>query len=101
MTGQRVRGTLRAAAALLAASALLSGCGVLPGGTGGSPGSVVVMTWAPVGTSRTNMPGMLAMAQVYEKYAHDHGGFGGRQLKVLTCNERDNITAVRDCAQQA
>jgi ABC-type branched-subunit amino acid transport system substrate-binding protein len=59
------------------------------------------MTWAPVGTNATNMPGMLAMAQVYEKYANDHGGFGGRKLKVLTCNERDDIVAVRDCAQQA
>lgn len=101
MTGQRVRGTRRAAVALLAASALLSGCGVLPGGTGGSPGPVVVMTWAPVGTSATNMPGMLAMAQVYEKYANDQGGFGGRKLKVLTCNERDDIVGVRNCAQQA
>jgi len=101
MTEQRVRGTLRAAAALLSASALLSGCGVIPGVTGGSPGPVVVMTWAPVDTDGTNMPGMLAMAQVYEKYANDRGGFGGRKLKVLTCNEHDTIIGVRNCAQQA
>ncbi|WP_245791117.1 type 1 periplasmic-binding domain-containing protein [Actinacidiphila rubida] len=44
---------------------------------------------------------MLAMAQVYEKYAKDHDSFGGRPLKVLTCNERDDIVAVRKCAQEA
>ncbi|MEE4545425.1 ABC transporter substrate-binding protein [Streptomyces sp. V4-01] len=101
MTAQRARGIRRTALALLAASALLSGCGVIPGGTGGSPGPVVVMTWAPVDTNGTNKPGMLAMAQVYEKYVNARGGIGGRKLKVLTCNERDDSAAVRDCARQA
>ncbi|WP_262412609.1 ABC transporter substrate-binding protein [Actinacidiphila acidipaludis] len=59
------------------------------------------MTWAPVGTNGTNMDGMLAMAQVYEKYANDRGGLGGRKLKVLTCNEHDTIIGVRTCAQEA
>jgi hypothetical protein len=59
------------------------------------------MTWAPVGTNGTNKPGMLAMAQVYEKYINARGGIGGRKLKVLTCNERDDSAAVRDCARQA
>lgn len=115
MTGQRPRGVRagnggvrstvtgarRAVVASLTASALLSGCGMLPGSAGGSPAPVVVMTWAPMGTNATNMPGMIAMAEVYEKYANDRGGFGGRRLKVLTCNERNDIVAVRTCAQRA
>lgn len=101
MTDRRMRRARRAAVSLLAAGALLSGCGVLPGGAGGSPGPVVVMTWAPVDTKSTNMPGMLAMAQAVEHYVNDQGGLNGRQLKVLTCNERNDAVAVADCAQQA
>jgi ABC-type branched-subunit amino acid transport system substrate-binding protein len=101
MRERRIRRVRTAAVALLATSALLSGCGVLPGSSGGSPGPIVVMTWAPVDTKSTNMPGMLAMAQAFEKYINDQGGLNGRKLKVLTCNERDDAVAVTDCAEQA
>ncbi|WP_435822091.1 ABC transporter substrate-binding protein [Actinacidiphila alni] len=101
MKERRIRRVRTGAVALLATSALLSGCGVLPGGSGGSPGPLVVMTWAPVDTKSTNMPGMLAMAQTYQKYVNEQGGLGGRQLKVLTCNERNDAVAVTDCAGQA
>ncbi|MFC4033649.1 ABC transporter substrate-binding protein [Streptomyces polygonati] len=101
MTERRVRRAAMAAVATLAASALLSACGVLPGTAGGSRGPVVVMTWAPVDTKGTNMPGMLAMAQVVEKYVNAQGGLDGRKLKVLTCNEQDDSVAVTNCAQQA
>jgi ABC-type branched-subunit amino acid transport system substrate-binding protein len=74
---------------------------VLPGGAGGSPGPLVVMTWAPVGTAATNMPGMPAVAEVFEKYVNHHGGLAGRSLKVLTCNERQDTVAVSACVQQA
>jgi hypothetical protein len=102
MTAQRVRAVIRAAGAAVAAAGLLGACGVVPGSAGGSPGPVVVMTWAPVGTSGTNKPGMLAMAEVFQKYANATGALGGgRRLKVLTCDEHDDAVAVRDCAQRA
>jgi len=85
----------------MTASALISGCGVLPGSAGGSPGPVVVMTWAPVGTTSTNMPGMLQMAKAIESYVNDQGGLDGRRLKVLTCNEHNTADGVADCVQQA
>lgn len=47
------------------------------------------------------MPGMVAMAQAYEKYVNDNGGLNGRKLKVLTCNERNDPVAVSNCVQQA
>ncbi|WP_236060384.1 ABC transporter substrate-binding protein [Actinacidiphila acididurans] len=59
------------------------------------------MTWAPVDTKATNMPGMLAMAQAFEHYVNDQGGLNGRKLKVLTCNEQNDSIAVTDCAEQA
>lgn len=101
MTELRIRRARTTAVSLLAAGALFSGCGVIPGGTGGSPGPLVVMTWAPVDTKSTNMPGMLAMAQAFEKYTNSQGGLDGRKLKVLTCNERNDAVAVSDCAGQA
>ncbi|SDN91127.1 ABC-type branched-chain amino acid transport system, substrate-binding protein [Actinacidiphila guanduensis] len=86
---------------MLAVSALVSGCGVIPGTSGGSSGPIVVMTWAPVGTDATNMPGMPAMAQAIGSYVNAQGGINGRKLKVLTCNERNDAVAVTACAQQA
>src|SRR4051812_27268661 len=85
MTERRMRRPRQAVVSLLAASALLSGCGVLPGSAGGSPAPVTVMTWAPVDTKSTNMPGMLAMAQAVEHYINAGGGLNGHKLKVLTC----------------
>ncbi|CAG6398820.1 ABC transporter substrate-binding protein [Streptomyces cocklensis] len=101
MTERRVCRARQAVVPLLAAGALLSGCGVLPGSAGGSPGPVVVMTWAPEDTGATNMPGMIAMAQAFEHYVNDTGGLNGRKLKVLTCNEHNDSVAVSQCAQQA
>src|SRR5690242_16529788 len=100
MTERRIRRVRHAVVPLLATGALLSGCAVLPGGSG-SQGPVVVMTWAPQGTKATNMPGMVAMAQAFEKYVNDSGGLNGRKLKVLTCNERNDAVAVSNCVQQA
>ena len=61
----------------------------------------MVMTWAPVGTSATNMPGMLGMAKAVESYVNDQGGLNGRKLKVLTCNERNDAVTVIACEKQA
>lgn len=47
------------------------------------------------------MPGMVAMAQAFEKYVNADGGLNGRDLKVLTCNAGDDAVAVSDCVQQA
>lgn len=82
-------------------AALISGCGVIPGGAGGSPGPVVVMTWAPDGTKSTNMPGMPAMAQAFAAHINDSGGLNGRELKVLTCNDHNDTVDAAKCAQQA
>jgi ABC-type branched-subunit amino acid transport system substrate-binding protein len=101
MTERRTRRARLTAVSLLATGTLLSGCGGLPGSTGGSPGPLVVMTWAPINSKSTNMPGMLAMAQAFESYVNDQGGLGGRKLKVLTCNERDDSVTVAGCVQRA
>ncbi|WTQ42823.1 ABC transporter substrate-binding protein [Actinacidiphila glaucinigra] len=85
----------------MAGVALLAGCGTLPGGTDGTSGPIVVMTWAPQNTDATNMPGMPAMAKTYAKYVNARGGIGGRELKVITCNDHNNSLGAGDCAERA
>ncbi len=85
-----------------AIASLLSGCGSLPGAGGsGEKEPITVMTWAPQDTKATNMPGMPAMAQAYARWVNSRGGIRGHQLRVLTCNERNDSVAAAQCAQRA
>jgi ABC-type branched-subunit amino acid transport system substrate-binding protein len=94
----RLRRALAAAAPVVL---LTAGCGAVPGSAGGSRDPVTVMTWAPEGTGATNMPGMPAVAEVFAKDVNAHGGINGRELKVITCNERNSREQAADCARQA
>ncbi|MFE6840306.1 ABC transporter substrate-binding protein [Streptomyces sp. NPDC057705] len=80
---------------------LVAGCGVLPGGSGGSGETITVMTFAPEGTKATNMPGMTGMAKAYERWVNSKGGINGHKLRVLTCNEKNTPTGAADCARKA
>ncbi|MFH8405147.1 ABC transporter substrate-binding protein [Streptomyces sp. NPDC018019] len=113
MTGRRrpsPRPFPRASAAVTAVTActavlasLLAACGSLPGASGnsGEKEPLTVMTWAPVDTKATNMPGMPAMAQAYARWVNAHGGIDGHRLKVLTCNDHNDSVAAARCAQRA
>ncbi|MYR44469.1 ABC transporter substrate-binding protein [Streptomyces sp. SID5910] len=90
------------AGALAACVSLLTGCGVVPGVTGGSGDDpVTVMTWAPSDTGATNKPGMPAFARAYARWVNAHGGLGGRRLNVLTCNDHNDSVAAAKCARRA
>ncbi|WP_345649384.1 ABC transporter substrate-binding protein [Streptomyces tremellae] len=91
---------LRALCATVVGACLLAGCGALPGGSGGKD-DITVMTWAPVGTNATNMPGMPGMAKAYARWADAHGGLSGHKLTVLTCNERNTPAGAAACAREA
>ncbi|WP_031093118.1 ABC transporter substrate-binding protein, partial [Streptomyces sp. NRRL S-15] len=86
-----------------AGALLISGCGVLPGASGGSREPVTVMTWAPdtSGADTVNMAGMPAMARTYARWINEKGGIGGHELRVLTCNEQDTATGASKCARRA
>ncbi|MFD3519412.1 ABC transporter substrate-binding protein [Streptomyces sp. NPDC058653] len=92
---------VRALCTLVAGASVVTGCGVLPGGSGGSREPVTVMTWAPEGTAATNMPGMPAMAKAYARWVNAAGGINGHELRVLTCNERNTSAGAADCARLA
>ncbi|MEU3659320.1 ABC transporter substrate-binding protein [Streptomyces sp. NPDC032940] len=90
------------AGALAACASLLTGCGVVPGVTGGSGDDpITVMTWAPSDTGATNKPGMPAFARAYARWVNAHGGLGGRKLNVLTCNDHNDSVAAAKCARRA
>jgi ABC-type branched-subunit amino acid transport system substrate-binding protein len=97
-----VRATALAAGAVVACAALTAGCGVVPGVTGGSGDEPIkVMTWAPQDTNATNKPGMPAFAQAYARWINAQGGINGRELTVLTCNDRNDSVAAAKCARRA
>ncbi|MBM7436929.1 ABC transporter substrate-binding protein [Streptomyces sp. HB132] len=87
----------------VAGALLISGCGVLPGASGGSREPVTVMTWAPdtTGADTVSMAGMPAMARTYARWINEKGGIGGHELRVLTCNEQDTATGASKCARRA
>ncbi|MFH7599479.1 ABC transporter substrate-binding protein [Streptomyces racemochromogenes] len=80
---------------------LTTACGVLPGSPENSGDTLTVMTFAPMGTKATNMPGMPGMAKAYERWINANGGIKGRKLRVLTCNEKNTATGAADCAREA
>ncbi|MFD9317114.1 ABC transporter substrate-binding protein [Streptomyces sp. NPDC060053] len=97
-----VRATALSAGALAACASLAVGCGVVPGVSGGSGDDpIVVMTWAPDGTSATNKPGMPAFALAYARWINANGGLNGRKLKVLTCNDHNDTVSAAACARRA
>ncbi|MFF9900412.1 ABC transporter substrate-binding protein [Streptomyces longispororuber] len=101
-TATRARRAACAAAAVAAAAALTAGCGVVPGTTGGSEDDpVTVMTWAPDGTRATNKPGMPAMAQAFARWVNANGGLDGHELRVITCNVRNDPVEAAGCAREA
>ncbi|MGW0699572.1 ABC transporter substrate-binding protein [Streptomyces sp. NPDC002867] len=87
--------------AVAAGMFLVAGCGVLPGEAGGSREPVTVMTFAPEDTKATNMPGMMAMAKAYERWADARGGIDGHDLRVITCNEGNTPQGAANCARRA
>ncbi|MFD0372997.1 ABC transporter substrate-binding protein [Streptomyces sp. NPDC059071] len=101
MTGRRLSSLLAYVTTAATGASLLTGCGVLPGATGGSREPVTVMTWAPDQTRATNMPGMPAMAQAYARWVNANGGIDGHELRVLTCNEQNTNAGAAACARRA
>ncbi|MFJ1810041.1 MULTISPECIES: ABC transporter substrate-binding protein [unclassified Streptomyces] len=96
------RATALSAGALAACASLTVGCGVVPGVSGGSGDDpIVVMTWAPEGTSATNKPGMPAFARAYARWINANGGLNGRKLEVLTCNDHNDTVSAAECARRA
>ncbi|MGW6564455.1 ABC transporter substrate-binding protein [Streptomyces sp. NPDC054975] len=101
MTGRRLTSLLAHVTTAAAGASLLTGCGVIPGTTGGSREPVTVMTWAPDGTRATNQPGMPAMAQAFARWVNASGGIDGHELKILTCNEQNTSAGAAACARRA
>ncbi|MFD7492258.1 ABC transporter substrate-binding protein [Streptomyces sp. NPDC059832] len=87
-----------------AGALLVTGCGALPGATGGSREPVTVVTWAPSGVAgpdSVNMAGVTAMARAYARWANGNGGLDGHKLRVVTCDEDDTSIGAGNCARLA
>ncbi|MEV8568336.1 ABC transporter substrate-binding protein [Streptomyces sp. NPDC051322] len=100
MTGWRRSFTVLALCMTVGAT-LLTGCGGTAGASGGSRDPVTVMTWATEGTDATNMPGMPAMASAYARWVNAQGGIDGHRLRIVTCNDHNELLGAAACARQA
>lgn len=100
-TTRTLRSTVLSAAVWAACASLAAGCGLVSDVTGGSKDPITVMTWAPEKTQATNMPGMPAMARAYARWVNAHGGIGGRDLRVITCNDNNDTVGAARCARDA
>ncbi|MGW3166409.1 ABC transporter substrate-binding protein [Streptomyces sp. NPDC001142] len=108
MTGRRRPTSPRPRRLLMSAVAagalLATGCGALPGATGGSREPVTVVTWAPAGTTgpdTLDMSGMTAIAVTYGRWVNENGGLNGHELRVVTCDEADTPVGAANCARLA
>jgi hypothetical protein len=100
-TSRSLRSTVLSAAVWAACASLVAGCGLVSDITGSSKDPITVMTWAPEKTQATNMPGMPAMARAYARWVNAHGGIGGRDLRVITCNDNNDTVGAARCARDA
>ncbi|WP_327369168.1 ABC transporter substrate-binding protein [Streptomyces sp. NBC_01217] len=83
---------------------LVTGCGALPGASGGSREPITVVTWAPGGKDgpdALNMSGVTAMASAYARWSNSNGGLDGHELRVVTCDEADTSIGAGNCARMA
>jgi hypothetical protein len=85
----------------------LAGCGG-SGGSGGTPTSpaasgtpVRLMVIAPTGTAGANYPELVAAARAAVRGVNGRGGISGHRVELLYCNERNDATTAKRCAQQA
>ncbi|MFD9129380.1 ABC transporter substrate-binding protein [Kitasatospora sp. NPDC059571] len=96
-TGRTVRRA--AAAALLPVLLGTTGCA---GGAGAAQGAgVTVLTMAPSGTGAADRSGITALADAIGRSVAAAGGFGGRRLHVLTCDEQDTPQGAAGCVRRA
>ncbi|WP_462187096.1 MULTISPECIES: ABC transporter substrate-binding protein [unclassified Frankia] len=103
----RRHGLRRLAAAVLGAvlAGTLAACGGDSDGeatgTSSAGSTVKLMIIAPVGTSGTNYPEMVAAARAAVRGVNARGGIAGHRVELVHCNEKNDAAMARKCAQQA
>lgn len=103
------RHMLRLAGAALGCALALAACsesGDGGGDTGGgapvSAGATVkIMTILPTETAGSNYPDMLAATKAAVRGVNARGGIKGHQVELVYCNEKNDATTAKSCAQQA
>lgn len=103
------RNLMRTIAAVAVAVAALSACGSSddktsagPSGSAGPTGDpITVMTIYPDQSQASNFPGLPLVAQAYAKAINAKGGIGGRPLRVLVCNDKNDGSIAATCARKA
>ncbi|ONH60208.1 branched-chain amino acid ABC transporter substrate-binding protein [Frankia sp. CcI49] len=100
---------LRLGAACIGAAMALAACGgsddssgaASDGTAAGSGTPVKLMVIAPVGTTGSNYPELVAAAKAAARAVNVRGGIKGHPVEIVHCNEKNDAAAAKECAQQA
>lgn len=107
------RNLMRGIAIVAVAGAALTACGsdnkpnsaeptsASPGVSAPTGAPITVMTVYPDQSQGSNYPGVPVVAQSYADAVNAKGGIGGRPLKVLTCNDKNDGSLSATCARKA
>lgn len=102
------RHMLRLAAAALGSALALAACSESggEGGTGGTTpvadgASVKLMAILPTETAGSNYPDILAATKAAVLGLNARGGIKGHKVELVYCNEKNDPTTAKSCAQQA
>lgn len=90
--------TMAAAAALMLS---LTACGTSESGSGSSADSIKIMQIAPFESQVTSLPFMKTAAQAAVDEVNAAGGIGGKDVELLTCNDKYDPNESLRCAQKA
>jgi ABC-type branched-subunit amino acid transport system substrate-binding protein len=69
--------------------------------TSGKSAPIVIAVTAPVNSQIASYPSYFTGVEAYAKAVSAAGGFGGRQVKVITCDNQFDPNVMANCARKA
>lgn len=96
----RSRATIALAGSLAAALAFTA-CGADSTGSGGGDGDTIKIGMIlPIDSAATSLPNTVAAAKVAEKAVNSRGGVNGKNIEVVTCDDKADPATAATCVQK-
>jgi ABC-type branched-subunit amino acid transport system substrate-binding protein len=96
----RSRATIALAGGLAAALAFTA-CGADSTGSGGGDGDTIKIGMIlPIDSAATSLPNTVAAAKVAEKAVNSRGGVNGKNIEVITCDDKADPATAATCVQK-
>lgn len=89
-----------ALAAMLGIAPVLAACGD-DGAASGGEDTIKVLNYGPYDAAGFSLPGIKTAAQAGVDKINEEGGINGRQLELITCDDKNDPNAAASCAREA